>query len=110
VSHSGGLAVYAFGLGCRIGVDIEQERDLADALQIATHYFAPDEIRDLTAAAASERTRLFFRCWARKEAYIKAVGGALSIPLDSFRVRFLLGEAPAVEIFEAAADETWSMD
>lgn len=98
LSHSGGMAVLVFGRGCRLGIDIERHREMPDLLQIATRFFAPDEVRDLCEGSAAERHPLFFNCWARKEAYVKAVGGALSISLNSFRVRFLPGERPAVEI------------
>lgn len=97
LSHSGGVAVFVFGRRCRLGVDIEREREIAEQLQIATRFFAPEEIQDLRTTSGAEQRRLFFHCWARKEAYIKAAGGALSIALNSFRVRFLPDDAPAVE-------------
>lgn len=111
LSHSGGIAVLAFGWQCRLGVDIQQEREISDHLQIAARFFAPEEVLDLGTTSGLEQRHLFFECWARKEAYIKAVGGALSIPLKDFRVRFLPGEAPAVEMPGLDRDiaQYWSM-
>ena len=86
VSHSGGLAVFAFTLDREIGVDVEQIRSVPDMTAIAKRFFCLEEAADLMSLAASERARAFFRCWTRKEAYVKALGNGLSEPLDSFRV------------------------
>jgi 4'-phosphopantetheinyl transferase len=94
LSHSGALAACAFGLDCEIGVDLEQIRPMPDISNIAQRFFSRDECADLDVAPAGQREACFFNCWTRKEAYIKAVGGGLSIPLDSFRVS-LLPEEPA---------------
>jgi 4'-phosphopantetheinyl transferase len=57
--------------------------------QIANHYFAAEEAAELMLLPENEREPAFFRCWTRKEAYIKAIGDGLSCALDSFQVTFL---------------------
>jgi len=86
VSHSGGLALFAFATDHEIGVDIEQERALPEMDSIAERNFSPLENAALRRLAEPERRRAFFRCWTRKEAFIKAVGDGLSHPLDAFDV------------------------
>ncbi len=85
-SNSSDLAACAFTTGCEIGIDIEQHRPLHDLESIAHRFFSPDETADLQELPEADKTSAFFHCWTRKEAYIKAMGGGLSIPLDSFRV------------------------
>jgi 4'-phosphopantetheinyl transferase len=110
LSHSGALAACAFGLECEIGVDLEQIRPMPDLFDIAGRFFSPDECRDLEAVPPSQREAGFFTCWTRKEAYIKAVGGGLSIPLDSFRVS-LLPDEPARLIHARPEDGgPWTLD
>ena len=93
-SNSGDLAACAFTRGCEIGVDIEQYRGVRDLEHIAHRFFSPEEAREVLELAEAEKAPGFFNCWTRKEAYIKAMGGGLSIPLDSFRVTLRPG-APA---------------
>ncbi|MBV9770481.1 MAG: 4'-phosphopantetheinyl transferase superfamily protein [Bryobacterales bacterium] len=103
-SNSGNLAAYAFTYGCEIGVDLEQYRALSDIENIARRFFSPEETAELLGAPESERIVAFFNCWTRKEAYIKAMGGGLSIPLDSFRVALLPGVAPEMLSLEGSVD------
>lgn len=94
-SHSGGLAVFAFTTGCEIGVDVEEAREIPFADQIASSNFCPAEALELSSLGSSTATHAaFLRCWTRKEAYIKAVGDGLYLPLDQFQVT-LLPEHPA---------------
>lgn len=88
LSHSHEMALYAFTYGREIGVDIEYMRPLAldEYLQLAQHHFSPREYATLRARPAAERKQAFFNCWTRKEAYIKARGKGLALPLDSFDV------------------------
>jgi 4'-phosphopantetheinyl transferase len=86
VSHSGTTALLAFARGRALGVDVEQMRENFDHAAIAARFFSTHERRQLAALAPSERYRGFFRCWTRKEAYIKAVGTGLSLPLHQFDV------------------------
>jgi 4'-phosphopantetheinyl transferase len=53
---------------------------------IAKHYFARDEVAGLATLSPENRNAAFFRCWSRKEAFVKALGAGLSLPLDSFCV------------------------
>src|SRR5687768_15335480 len=86
VSHSAGLAAYALSWRCELGVDIERLRPLPDALQIAAAFFSSSERSSLEALPAADQLTAFFRCWTRKEAFVKALGEGLSYPLDQFEV------------------------
>jgi 4'-phosphopantetheinyl transferase len=92
-SNSGDLASYAFATGCEIGVDVEQHRALHDMEHIAQRFFSPAESAELLELPLEQRSDGFFHCWTRKEAYIKAMGGGLSIPLASFQVTLRPGAA-----------------
>jgi 4'-phosphopantetheinyl transferase len=92
LSHSGELAAIAVGWRCAIGVDVEQERPLPDLEDLAARSFAPAERRVLGALPESERHPAFFRCWTRKEAFIKATGLGLAQPLEAFVVTLAPGE------------------
>lgn len=86
MAHSGNLAVYAFARNCRVGIDVERVRALAHMESIASRFFSPEECSQVLALDTPERVEAFFRCWTRKEAYLKAVGDGLSMPLDRFQV------------------------
>ena len=97
VSHSDGLALLAFARGRELGVDVERARDLADLEEIAERFFSTREASTLGALPPAERRAAFFRCWTRKEAWIKATGEGLAQPLDAFEVSLTAGEAPRLE-------------
>ncbi len=86
VSHTDGRALYGITRGRAIGVDIELVRHGVAHEEIATRFFSPKESATLRSLPEDERTQAFFRCWTRKEAYVKALGGGLSIPFDRFEV------------------------
>jgi 4'-phosphopantetheinyl transferase len=77
LSHTDGLVILGLTLESEIGVDVERIRPMEDRDRIAERYFSAAEYGQ----ALSDEG--FFQCWTRKEAYIKAVGGGLSIPLKS---------------------------
>jgi 4'-phosphopantetheinyl transferase len=90
-SHSGQMALYAFTVGCELGIDVEQLRKLDDAESIAARFFSTAEASELLSLTPEQRGPAFFRCWTRKEAYVKAVGDGLAIPLNRFQVTLLPG-------------------
>ena len=86
VSHTEGLAVLALVREREIGVDAEKIRPQPDAQKLAKRFFSAREQLFLGKLSGDELQRAFFRCWTRKEAYIKAKGEGLSIPLHAFDV------------------------
>ena len=92
LSHCGDVALYAFAQAREIGVDIEEVRPLRDADDVAARFFSPRERLDYRGLPAAERAQGFFNCWTRKEAFIKALGGGLHIPLGCFDVSLVPGE------------------
>ena len=83
-SHSHGVALYALARGADPGCDIERCDEGIDVDGTARALFAPGEVRALHGLPPGLRREGFFRCWTRKEAYVKALGLGLSHPLDGF--------------------------
>jgi len=102
VSHSGRIALYAFTRRREIGVDVEQVRRDFDVEAIARRFFSPREQRQLADFCNEERVDAIFRCWTRKEAYIKATGKGLSLPLAQFDVS--LGAVKKSALLETRPD------
>jgi 4'-phosphopantetheinyl transferase len=96
VSHSHERVLYAFTRGREIGVDIEHIRPDVVTEQIAERFFSALEVASLRSLPAVTQPQGFFNCWTRKEAYIKARGEGLSLPLDQFDVSLLPDEPVAL--------------
>lgn len=92
VSHSDDLAVLSFTNHRNIGVDVEVFRYDIDTEGIPRRFFSEFEQRALAGLQGQEKILGFFNCWTRKEAYIKAVGLGLSLPLRDFDVSLLPGQ------------------
>jgi 4'-phosphopantetheinyl transferase len=92
LSHSHEHALIAVTFERQIGVDIEFIKRDFHWQEVAERFFAPGEIARLRALPEEKQQRAFFTCWTRKEAYIKAKGGGLSIPLKDFEVSLSPGE------------------
>ena len=105
MSHSHGLALIAIASDGDIGCDIEwRDPSFADE-GIAEKFFSPGEIVALGTLPDALRTEAFFDCWTRKEAYIKARGLGMALPLNSFEV-VLDPRQPAALL---AGCEDWSV-
>lgn len=80
VSHSGEVVVLATAAG-EIGVDVEELRTVPTAERLARRFFSPVERDFVLALDGSDRDRAFFRIWTQKEAYLKATGLGVGMPL-----------------------------
>ena len=86
LTHSGEYALIAITRESKVGVDVERIRQGISSQVIAQQYFSKSEVAELQASPLAGREIAFFSCWTRKEAYIKAHGLGLSLPLESFDV------------------------
>jgi 4'-phosphopantetheinyl transferase len=107
LSHSGNFIVYAFSMDCELGIDIETIRKMKDADGIIERFCSEREKVDYFSVPKKDRTKAFFNCWTRKEAYTKARGDGLYFPLDHFSVSLKPGDSPRlIEV----ADESGEKD
>lgn len=86
VSHSGDAVVFAFASDRRVGIDIEWIDPGIDARGIAAKFFSPSEEQALASLPAGDLVANFFRCWVRKEAFLKGTGDALMRATSQFDV------------------------
>jgi 4'-phosphopantetheinyl transferase len=108
VSHSHGMALFAVAADREVGVDVEHIRADFATEDIARRFFSRLEVAAFNALRKEEQVAAFFRCWTRKEAYIKAIGRGMSEPLDAFDVTLAPGEA---ELLRAEGQDVsrWAM-
>ena len=111
ISHSHGLALFAFARRVDIGVDLENRRENIDYLGLAERFFSSAEIEQLHSLSPAFRPQAFFLCWTRKEALIKASGEGLSLPLANFDVSLSPGEPARLLATRHGLDapEKWSL-
>jgi 4'-phosphopantetheinyl transferase len=111
ISHSHETALYAVSRGREIGVDVERVRDGLAIEEIVTSFFSGPELSALSSLPAELQKRAFFACWTRKEAYIKAKGEGLSLPLAQFDVSLIPGEPATLTATRPNSEEAhrWSL-
>jgi 4'-phosphopantetheinyl transferase len=88
LSHTSGLVAATVAAHGKIGIDVETIDQTKADFAVAEAYFARSEVEILRRMPEAERALWFFRFWALKESYIKAIGTGLSTPLDSFAFAF----------------------
>jgi len=94
LTHAGHYLLMAFTAGHEVGIDLEQVRDDLAFAAMAQRYFSLREREDLFSLQPQEQLHAFYRCWTRKEAYLKGTGSGFSQPSDTFDVS-LLPDQPA---------------
>ena len=86
VSHSQEYAIFGFAIGRLIGVDIEYQKAMPDALKIARRFFSQRESEMLSALSSEKQAQLFFQLWTAKESYLKAIGTGLAGSLSKIEI------------------------
>ena len=109
LSHSGELIRIAVAIDREVGIDVEVVDESVPIDSVARSFFSPREIATLEAMPELLRRAGFFSCWTRKEAYVKARGKGLSLPLASFDVSVESGSA-ATLISEDRSSTVWKVE
>lgn len=111
LSHSRELALYAFTYNRHVGIDVEYKQAGLDFEGLARVSFSPNEQAVWRSVPDDVKQEAFYNCWTRKEAYIKAKGQGMSMPLDQFDVSLLPGEPAALLQSRGEAYETrrWTL-
>lgn len=98
LSNTRGLVVCAVAQRHAVGIDVEPLDRQAEYLGLARHYFAAPEIALLEQRPPAEQRQAFIELWTLKEAFIKARGMGLSLPLDSFAFDLSAGHPPRISL------------
>jgi 4'-phosphopantetheinyl transferase len=106
ISHTHSLIVLGVTRRRALGVDVENVRAREVSIDIADRYFAPPEVAVLTAAPPHQQQYRFFEYWTFKEAYIKARGMGVSLPLDKFSFHYPDDRAVEISIDPELADDS----
>jgi 4'-phosphopantetheinyl transferase len=109
LSHTGGLALVAIAGVGRVGIDAETVRPEIEVEDLSRRFFAPAEAAAILALPSNARLAAFLNCWTRKEAFVKALGGGLSVPLDSFQVSVRSDELARLLWVNGEGPDQWSM-
>jgi 4'-phosphopantetheinyl transferase len=104
ISHTHSLIVLGVTTRRALGVDVENLNARQVAMDLAGHYFAAPEVAALTAAPLYQQQYRFFEYWTFKEAYIKARGMGLSLPLDKFSFHYPDDRTVEIAIHPELAD------
>ena len=86
LSHTDHYVMIGLTLENQLGVDIETVSARTDHAALAKRFFSKNEQNNLAELPEDDRIDAFFRCWTRKEAFIKAEGSGVGFGLDKFSV------------------------
>jgi 4'-phosphopantetheinyl transferase len=111
LSHTDDRAILALAHGYELGVDIEQIREELAYRSMAQRFFSPREQAELFSLPPELQMAAFYRCWTRKEAYLKGCGSGFFQPANCCDVSLLPGHPPALleHRIDSAEPGRWSL-
>lgn len=110
ISHTDGAVACAVAIDRDIGVDVERAPSASAVDELAAHAFSSSERKELAELADDAQVGRFLQLWTVKEAYIKARGLGLTIPLDAFSIS--IGEPITIRFGSPIQDEPegWQLE
>lgn len=109
ISHTGSLALLAISSQGRVGVDAELIHSIVEVEEISRFFFSTLEADEIMSLGPEARLGAFFACWTRKEAFVKAIGKGLHLPIDQFRVTVRPEEVPRLVSIGWHESSRWSL-
>ena len=103
LSHADDCAILAVARDREVGIDLERVRGNLPFREMAQRFYSPRERAELFSLSPELQPAAFFRCWTRKEAYLKGCGSGFSQPSDSFDMALLPGQPPELIEHRAAS-------
>jgi 4'-phosphopantetheinyl transferase len=104
LSHTHGLVTCAVSRHRDVGIDVERT-DRPTSLDVARRFFSPVEASHLERLPSEQRPGVFFDYWTLKEAYIKARGMGMQLPLDEFWFHLGNGPSPSIQFAPTLQDD-----
>ncbi|QLE59060.1 4'-phosphopantetheinyl transferase HetI [Nostoc sp. TCL26-01] len=98
LSHSENLALCAVNYSRQIGIDLEYLRTTSDLEGLAQRFFLPREYDLVRSLPDEQKSKVFFRYWTCKEAYLKATGDGIA-QLEKIEVALTPTEPARLQIF-----------
>jgi 4'-phosphopantetheinyl transferase len=108
VSHAADVVMFALSPSGRVGIDVERTHTAFDTRRIERRFFSPQEREILARLSGADRTLAWFRCWTRKEAYVKALGEGISARFRHVSVPILAADSPIP--IDAGAGSQWLIE
>jgi 4'-phosphopantetheinyl transferase len=96
LSHSHDLALYAFTIGHRIGIDVEHILPINDFENTARSFLSSNELEALYQLPSELRLQAFYSAWTCKEAFSKALGVGIGFDLGKFEIKVSPDEEPTI--------------
>jgi 4'-phosphopantetheinyl transferase len=106
LSHTKGLVACIVALDREVGIDVENVERPGGYVDLARRYFSISEAAHVASLPADGQQEAFFDYWTLKEAYIKARGMGLALPLVEFA--FCVGDAITIEFSGSMEDDPQS--
>jgi 4'-phosphopantetheinyl transferase len=107
LSHSGEYAVLALVQGREVGIDLERMREAVNWRGVAQTAFSVSERAALFSVLPALRLDTFYRLWTAKEAYLKACGAGLSVPLEAVSVALAEAEIEVAQAVSGDVRQWW---
>jgi 4'-phosphopantetheinyl transferase len=112
LSHSQGLALYVFSWNRKVGIDVEHIHPMPDMDDFAERFFSPRESALINSLSGQQKEIVFFKLWTCKEAFLKANGNGLTLPINQVEISLEAEGSVRLETISEGKEQTadWRLE